>query len=918
MVVDAPRRLEGSRRCNGQANPDPTNQGADPPAQENQQQANRGKSDTVANPVSLSTKNQSQDPEGWTKVSKRKARVVSQPIQPHFEQENLPKYHILQRSKSLDTAHVGKTCDTDLRPMQHPMQGTKESHADTTLPENREPNANGDSADAHARALGFGFVVHGGPTNTHIWLFWNNPLQISDIVWRERFVTYKCLVSVDSGPLQVTIVYGTHDQISRHQLWEDIAAEGQALSIPWFVMGDFNTISDWSEKQGGDLRDDGSMLDFNTFQVRAGLSDLGFSGNPFTWSNNQGEDSRVWERLDRVLANGQVLSQFPAAQVTHLPHIMSDHCPLLLHSSNPTPRPSRFFYQKMWHSHPGFSSFVQHNWDGKLHNNPLLNFGLKLKRLRQALKIWNWQVFGNINVKQRALASRIGVLEIVFTQLDLLQTKAKMAWVLDGDRNSTLFHAAIKARRQQAMVNLDVGDGIFTNDTDLIGSSAADFFSSLFQGHTPPPPASFFADIEGTISLEDNTMLCRLPTEDEIYTEIQGMNQDSSPGPDGFTGHFYTHNWSIIKEDLCQAMHGFFQGLGIPPIIISSTLLTLIPKVPIVTMVSQLRPISLCNFVHKIISRLINSRLANVLPKVISSEQAGFIHGRNIHENISLAHDLTHELNEKSRGGNVIISIDMTKAYDKVSWSFLISMLRHLRFNENWCDLIFRCISNCWYSVLWGGKMHGYFKSSQGVRQGDPLSPSLFLVAVEYFSRKLNLAVDKGELAIIADFCTHSGQSINLQKTKIFFSSSIREAQKTSLLQLTGFSEGVFPITYLGAPLFRGAARIDFFDYLVDKVLSAMPMHVIARLLVPKTTLRRIESIMSNFIWDQGAFKRRHWISWQHLCRSKGAGGLGVHSLIDMQMAFKGKLGWAYISADSLWARFMRSKYIIGSKGSPA
>ncbi|KAL9691774.1 hypothetical protein QQ045_012200 [Rhodiola kirilowii] len=595
-----------------------------------------------------------------------------------------------------------------------------------------EPKANGDAANVHARALGFDYVAHGGPLNTHIWLFWNDPLQISDIVWKERFVTYKCIVCADSDPVQVSVVYGTHDQISRHHLWEDITGEGQGLSIPWVVMGDFNTISDWLEKQGGDRRDDGSMLDFNTFQVRAGLSDLGYTGNPFTWSNNQQEDSRVWECLDRVLANGQVLSQFPAAQVTHLPRIMSDHCPLLLHTSNPTPRPSRFYYQKMWHSHPGFSNFVRQNWDGRLHTNPLLNFGLKLKRLRRALKDWNWHVFGNINVKQRTLASRIAVLEnnlqhhwdsrdlstansdlgvLEAAQLDLLQTKAKMAWVLDGDRNSKLFHAAIKVRRQQARVNLDIGDGVFTNDTDTIGSSAVNFFSSLFQGYTPPPPDSVFSDIDSSISLDDNSMLCRLPAEDEIYAEIQAMNPDS--------------------------------------------------------------------------------------------------------------------------------------------------------------------------------------------------------------------------------------QAINLQKSKIFFSSNIRDARKNSLLQLLYFV-GVFPITYLGAPLFRGAARIDFFDYLVEKVrvktaewmknfismagrvvlvnsvLSTIPMHVIACLSVPKTTLRRIESIMSNFIWDQGVYKSRHWVSWQHLCRTKGAGGLGVHSLIDMQMAFKGKLAWAFIAADSMWARFMRSKYKPGAKGSPA
>ncbi|KAL9688250.1 hypothetical protein QQ045_032669 [Rhodiola kirilowii] len=83
----------------------------------------------------------------------------------------------------------------------------------------------------------------------------------------------------------------------------------------------------------------------------------------------------------------------------------------------------------------------------------------------------------------------------------------------------------------------------------------------------------------------------------------------------------------------------------------------------------------------------------------------------------------------------------MAKAYDRVSWSFILRVFWSFGFSETWCDLVSRCVSNCFYSVKWDGKLFGYFKSSRGIRQGDPLSPRLFVIAMEWFSRVLNVAV---------------------------------------------------------------------------------------------------------------------------------------------------------------------------------
>ncbi|KAL9666748.1 hypothetical protein QQ045_001086 [Rhodiola kirilowii] len=247
------------------------------------------------------------------------------------------------------------------------------------------------------------------------------------------------------------------------------------------------------------------------------------------------------------------------------------------------------------------------------------------------------------------------------------------------------------------------------------------------------------------ITEEENRALASPPEPTEVYDQIKSMNGDSAPGPDGFSGRFYIKCWGIIRDDFMAAIALFFQGFQLPTSITGTTL-TLIPKVETATSIAHLRLISLCNFCHKIISRIITSRLVPILPKLISEEQVGFVQGRCIHDNICLAHDLTHDLHNKHFGGNVIIKLDMAKAYDRVSWRFILAALRAFGFQERFCDLIYRCISNCHYSIKWDGKLYGYFKSFRGVRQGDPLSPSLFVIAMEWLSKSINDAVSRGKI----------------------------------------------------------------------------------------------------------------------------------------------------------------------------
>lgn len=145
----------------------------------------------------------------------------------------------------------------------------------------------------------------------------------------------------------------------------------------------------------------------------------------------------------------------------------------------------------------------------------------------------------------------------------------------------------------------------------------------------------------------------------------------------------------------------------------------------------DLCPISLCNVLYKILSKVLTNRLKKCLNKLISPYQSAFVPGRLITNNILSAYKIFHYMKKNKMGkkGYMSVKLDMAKTYDRVEWGFLEHYMRKLGFADEWTSLIMRCASSVSFSVLVEGRITPEFCLGRGLRQGDPLSPICFFFA---------------------------------------------------------------------------------------------------------------------------------------------------------------------------------------------
>ena len=191
---------------------------------------------------------------------------------------------------------------------------------------------------------------------------------------------------------------------------------------------------------------------------------------------------------------------------------------------------------------------------------------------------------------------------------------------------------------------------------------------------------------------------------------------------------------------------------GVMPSGVNEMYICLIPKVKSPQKITEYRPISLCNVIYKIISKALANRLKSKLTEIIDESQSAFVPRRLISDNVLVAFETMHSIDQRRKGKEAFMAVklDMSKPYDTVEWAYLEAVMRRMGFHEKWISLIMMCVTTVEYSVLINGEAKGKINPTRGLRQGDPISPYLFLLCTEGLSAMLKKEERAGKIKGVA------------------------------------------------------------------------------------------------------------------------------------------------------------------------
>ncbi|KAL0317542.1 UNVERIFIED_CONTAM: hypothetical protein Sangu_2168500 [Sesamum angustifolium] len=416
-----------------------------------------------------------------------------------------------------------------------------------------------------------------------------------------------------------------------------------------------------------------------------------------------------------------------------------------------------------------------------------------------------------------------------------------------------------------------------------IGQEFVSYFTSLLSTEVPTLPVdnavfNWGPKLSSELALE----LCRVVTPEEVKQAIFHISDNKAPGPDGYSACFFKRAWHIVGDQVCTAVLDFFRS-GRLLRQLNHSIIALVPKSDHCPTVADYRPISCCNVIYKAITKIIADRLATALEHLTDRCQAAFVGGRSITDNIFLAQELVRQYTRK-----------------RISPRVQLMLTQGIRLG----------IVDLPFTVALNGSLHGFLRERKGLDREDPMSPGLFLLCMEYFSRLIKrkttdsdfnfhpkceklkithllfaddlMMFSRGDLPSVhilmeclQEFGDVSGLAVNTSKSSIF-TAGIENNILCDILARTEFTRGEMPVRYLGIPLAHRGCRLG-------------------------TTRRSLIKLPTVFPDGQQS---------PSLLRD---GGLGIRHIQTWNVALLARVLWnIHRKADTLWVQWVGVVYLKG------
>lgn len=828
-------------------------------------------------------------------------------------------------------------------------------------------------------------LIRGG----RILLLWNpDKVKLSLLLAMPQVMHTMVTCRISSISFSISFIYAASSLVNRREAWGNLIDIGTDLTSPWLVLGDFNNVLFPVDRANGREVCPYEVKNFSDCCSALGLVDLNSVGQFFTWSNNS-----VLSKIDRVLVNQVWLSSALYGLAHFLPAgCLSDHSPSVVSLLSPVfnCKPSFRFYN-MWISHVSFFSTVEAAWSSSFRGTKQYVLCSKLRVLKSHLRQLNRKHFSHISERAGQANASLSTAEFslqsqphnpeILAQVSSLKhqawtlnnaersfltQKARTQHLLCSDKGTSLFHSMIKRNQKRNFIAaITLPDASVTTSQGQVFSEFLAHFTNLFGSALNLLRADSVVWNNGPVLHNDHhSALIANCTDLEISVALHSIDDSKSPGPDGFSAKFFKVCWNIIGSTVTGAVLEFFRSRSLLKQINHSEI-ALIPKSSHASYVGDFRPISCCNVVYKLISKILVARIRPLLNDLVDSAQTAFLPGRNMVENIHLIQELLRGYCRKRISPRCIIKIDLQKAFDTISWAFIEDALSALNFPSLFVAWVMECITTTAFSISINGSVNGFFKGKRGLRQGDPLSPYLFILCLEYLSRLIRLRTmdtefnfhpkcgalkithlafaddlmllcrgDSTSVGILInclkDFGACSGLHLNVSKSNIFLAGLGADSAST-ILDSTGLSLGLMPFRYLGFPLAAASLKVLQFAPLFSSIsscLAAWKDHTLsyagrAELLrsvlqgiqcfwlsiypLPAVVRAHLTRLCRRFLWGS----RNAPVAWSDICLPKSEGGLNIRDLSAWNKALLSKTLWNICSKkDSLWIQWVHHFYL--------